>query len=242
MRKPILALFVLILSIFPAFSQAELKAAVGLALPPYIIQETGKGLEADIVRQALELAGYKMKLDFVPFARITVSMANKSADLALTINEGSGLTGVFYSDSHITYQNVAVSLKSKGAKIAKPADLASYSVVAFQQAPDYLGTEFAAMAKANSRYSEVADQLAQVKLLFAGRADVIIMDVNIFKYFRSKTTDIDTGAEVQVSEIFPPTAYKVAFASKEIRDKFNVALKKLRDNGSYAAIFKSYIK
>lgn len=232
----------LLLALAPVGAQTELKAAVGLALPPYVIQETGKGLEVDIVRQALELAGYKMRLDYVPFARLAVSMANKSSDLALTINESSGVKNVSYSDSHITYQNVAVSLKSKNLKIAAPGDLKAYSVVAFQQAPDYLGPDFAAMAKTNPKYSEIADQLSQVKLLFSGRAEVLVMDVNIFKYFRQQITDLDTRAEVAIHEIFPPTAYKVAFASKEIADKFNVALRRLRDNGSYAAIFKSYIK
>jgi polar amino acid transport system substrate-binding protein len=222
-------------------AQTQIKAVVGMSLPPYIIQGTDNGVDADIVRAALAAENYTLKLEYVPFARVAVSMANKTADAAFPINESSGVTGVYYSDSHISYQNVAVALKSKGLKIASATDLSGLRVVAFGEAPNYLGPEFAAMAKANKKYSEIADQQSQVKMLFKDRADVLIMDINIFKYFRQNIKDMDVSQDVAFYEIFPPTAYKVAFTSKDVCDKFNAGLKALKASGKYAQIFKTYI-
>ncbi|MGO9309489.1 MAG: substrate-binding periplasmic protein [Spirochaetia bacterium] len=244
MRNRFHVLCVLFLAVvaMTAGAQTELKAAVGLSLPPYIIQGPDNGVDADIVRQALLASNYTLKLQYVPFARVAVSMANKSADCAFPINEASGVTGVFYSDSHINYQNVVVALKSRALKISSPADLKSLRVVAFGDAPNYLGLEFAAMAKANKSYSELADQQSQVKMLFKDRADALVMDINIFKYFRQNIKDMDVSQDVVFYQIFPPTAYKVAFTSKDVCEKFNAGLKAIKASGKYAEIFKTYIK
>ncbi len=223
-------------------AQTQLTAAVGLALPPYVLKDTNNGLEVDIVRQALQESGYTLKLDFVPFARVPISLKDKSADCALTINEASGVTGVFYSQSHITYQNVAVALKSRGLKIAKVEDLKPLRIVAFQDATNYLGNDFRAMAKSNTGYSELANQEAQVKMLFMDRADAVVMDINIFKYFRQAIKDVPVNAEVTIYPIFPPTNYKVAFINKDVCQKFNEGFNKLKASGKYDAIFKNYIK
>jgi polar amino acid transport system substrate-binding protein len=227
-----------------ASAQTRLTAAVGMALSPYVLKDATSGLEIDIVRQALQNENYTLKFDLVPLARVPMALKDKSVDCALTLTEASGLTGVFYSQSHITYQNVAVSLKSKGLKIASIADLTPLRVVCFQNGPQYLGKDFAAMVKAKNGkgYSEIADQESQVKLLFLNRADVVVMDVNIFKYFRQAIKDTDVSAEVTYATIFPPTHMKVAFTSEEVRDKFNEGLAKLKSSGKYASIVKTYIK
>ncbi len=225
-----------------AGAQTTLKAAVGLSLPPYIIQGSDTGVDADTVRQALKSAGFDLKLVYVPFARVSVSMANKSVDCAFPINEGSGVKGVFYSDSYVSYQNVVVALKSRALKIASVADLKALRVVAFGDAANYLGADFAAMSKANKNYSEIADQESQVKMLFKERADVLVTDINIFKYFRQNIKDMNVDAELVIYPLFAPTAYKVAFTNKDVCDKFNAGLKAIKASGKYDAIFKSYIK
>jgi len=220
----------------------ELKVAVGLALPPYIIQDTGVGIEVDIVRQALAEAGYTVKLIFVPMARIKVALSDGTADAALTITEASGVTSAFYSDSHVTYKNVVITLKSRALKVTGVADLAKLDLVAFQDALLYLGSDYAAMAKGNAKYSEIADQQSQVKMLFAARADAIVMDVNIYKYFRKMIKDIDVSQDVVIHEIFAPSNYKVGFKEKAVCDLFNAGLKKLKSSGKYDTIISAYIK
>ncbi len=243
MRKRYLILCALLLTAvtMAVSAQTQIKAVVGLSLPPYIMQGADNGVDADIVRQALQVENYTLKLEYVPFARVSVSMATKTADAAFPINEASGVTGVYYSDSHISYQNVVVGLKSRGLKVASVADLKNLRVVAFGEARNYLGPDFAAMAKGNKNYYEIADQESQVKMLFKDRADVVVMDINIFKYFRQNIKDMDVSQEVTYYKIFPPTAYKVAFTSKQVCEKFNAGLKALRASGKYDLIFKTYI-
>ena len=225
-------------------AQTTLTAAVGLALSPYVMKDGKSGLEVDIVRRALRLANYNLDVQMVPLARVPVALLEKSVDCALTINESLGVQGLYFSQSHVTYQNVAIALKSRCLKISTIKALMPFRVVAFQNAGLYLGKDFAELIKAKSgkSYSELADQTSQVKLLFVDHADVLVMDINIFKFFRQNIKDVDVSAEVEFFPIFPPTHYQVAFANQTVRDKFNEGLAKLKASGEYDSIIKSYIK
>ncbi|MCG8612635.1 MAG: transporter substrate-binding domain-containing protein [Pseudomonadales bacterium] len=219
----------------------NLKVAVGLALPPYVLADDNTGIELDIVREALALKGHTITPVYLPFARVALSLQDKSADAALTVNENSGLPDVHFSNVHVTYQNVAVSLSKQKLQINTVKDLTPLSVIAFQDATKYLGSDFATMALQNKRYSERAKQSQQITQLFAGRVDTVVMDINIFKYFRKNEKKVDTSAPTTVHEIFPASLYKVGFLDKAIRDEFNQALEELRQSGKYDAIIKKYI-
>jgi polar amino acid transport system substrate-binding protein len=232
-----------LLGIFPAPAQKQVTALAGLALTPYIIQDRDCGIEVDILRQALALSGYTVKLEYVPFARVPVSIRNREADCALTINEASGIPGVFYSRSHVRYQNVAIALRSSHLRIASMMDLKRYKVIAFQEATSYLGPAFREVATADGTgYSEMANQDTQVKMLFSGRTDVVVMDINIFKYIRQAIRDVDVSPDVDIFPVFKPTRYKIGFIDPALCDRFNEGLARLRASGKYNLILKHYIK
>ncbi len=86
--------------------------ACGLALPPSVIKESVSGMELEIVQESLKLEGHELQVKFLPFKRVVSSVAKGQLDAALTITEASGNKTLFYSNTHITYQNVAISLKS----------------------------------------------------------------------------------------------------------------------------------
>ncbi|MDZ7699703.1 MAG: transporter substrate-binding domain-containing protein [Deltaproteobacteria bacterium] len=218
----------------------ELTLAVGLALPPYNIEETDSGLELDIVREALSMKGYTVKTRFVPFARVKRELVEERVDGALTITPASGIVA-FYSDEHIVCENVVLSLKSQGFDIKKIEDLAGKRVVAFQDATRYLGDTFERMAKDNPNYREIADQMLQINLLFSGRTDAIVLDKNIFNYHRKHNDRVDTTQPVNIWHIFEPSPFRVAFIDKEVRDDFNEGLKKLRESGRYQKIMEKYV-
>ena len=98
----------------------------------------------------------------------------------------------------------------------------------------------------NAQYREVADQIVQLVLLFKERTDVIVMDLNIFNYFRKQAqtlqrlTDAELNEPVTVHQIFPPTAYRFAFRTERQRDDFNAGLAAIQANGVYAQLFKKY--
>jgi len=195
----------------------------------------------EIVRGALKLKGYTLDPIYVPFGERVKAYEEQKLDGIMTIDERSGVQA-FYSDVVTTYQNVAISLKSKNLPIARLSDLRGKHLIAFQDATIYLGEEFTAAAKA-SQYEEVATQADQVLALYAGRADVIVLDKNIFLYYRDKVAkQIDVTQPIVMHDLFPQNDYKAAFAAKDVRDDFNEGLKRLRESGECERIIKRYIR
>jgi len=121
--------------------------------------------------------------------------------------------------------------------------LADKTIVGFQNATLYLGPEFKAMAEHNSGYREKYNQKTQTTDLYKKRVQVIVMDVNIFKYFRKRGAGFSTATQpIVYHELFPQTNYKVAFRDKEIRDDFNEGLKGIRENSVYDQVIKNYTR
>ena len=220
----------------------EIKVAVGMSLPPYTIQEKNSGKELDIVMQALTRAGYTMKPVYLPFGRISAAIHRGEVDAAMTVNEGMGIQDIFFSENHINYHNVAVTLSKYHFKIDRVEDMASYSVVAFQNAKAYLGDAFKNMADHNAYYNEYAQQVQQNIMLYAERVQVVISDRHIFDYYNkeAKQRGANIDQNVTYHEIFPEIPYKVGFRQQVHRDAFNVALAQMRRDGSYSAIMKKY--
>jgi len=238
----VLVLFCLLVAL-PAAAQ-ELQASIGLSLPPYIIADENKGMEYDVVKEAMDKAGYTLVPKYVPFARVRKSLEDKSVDAALTVTPAMGIEGVCYTKSAITYQNVAVTLEDAGIAIDSVQDLGQYSMIGFQGATDILGAEFKAQAEKSPSYSELPDQEKQVQMLFLGRTQVFVGDINIFKYFRQALVDAgkDVGAKVVIHEIFEPTPYSVGFVDETICKKVDAALGEMRESGRYKEILNAYVK
>ncbi len=224
----------------------ELTFAVGLALAPYNIpkQSSGPkqkcGIETDIVREALEMKGYRIKTKYVPFARRIREVLGGEVDGVLTVNENSGID-VFLSDEHIVCENVAISLKKNKFNIQKIIDLKDKSILTFQDAGKYLGKDFAAAAAASPDYREISKQQLQINLLYGDRVDVIVLDKNIFYYHRKQNTMVDTTQPIDMWYIFPMVSFRVGFVDKKVRDDFNEGLKQLRESGRYDDIINQYI-
>ena len=219
----------------------KISVVIGLALPPYVIAERDTGMELEIVREALALEGHTLVPSYVPFSRVLTMLQQGQADAAMTVNEDSGIAGVFYSDSHISYRNIAVSLAARNYPVTSVEDLGHYSVLAFQNARRYLGAEFAVMAANSERYQEVARQAKQITMLYAGRIDLIVLDENIFEYYRQLELRVPTDAGVRRHTLFEPVHYKVAFARESWRQDFNRGLTKLRNSGRYQQIISRFV-
>ncbi len=221
-------------------SAEELKIAVGSSIPPYIIQSENRGIEYDILKETLELAGYRMKARYVPLARTLAEFRSGRMDGIMS----TGLDDLpgCYTNSHITYRNYAITLKSNNLKIKSIDGLKGKRVIAFQNASNYLGPNFKDLTKDNGLYREIGDQNTQSKMLFTKRADVIIADKYIFQWF-SRNFAKNNGTEnpvVTYHELFPPSHFRSVFAKQEICDKFNIALKTIKESGRYNEIVRSY--
>ncbi|MBU1343106.1 MAG: transporter substrate-binding domain-containing protein [Proteobacteria bacterium] len=237
MKRLFLVFFILTMTV-PAIAK-DITLIAGLSLPPYIIQESDKGMEHDVIKEALATKGHTLKLKYVPFARVVADY--DKYDGAITINESSGIIGN-YSDVVMVYRNFAISLKDNEIKINSVEDLKDKTIVAFQNATKYLGPRYAKIVEENPKYSEQAKQVLQVKMLYSGRATAIISDINIFNFYKKMVKDMDTSATIVLHKIFKGTSYKVLFNDAAIRDDFNAGLSQLKTSGRYEQIIRSYIQ
>ncbi|HLO77963.1 MAG TPA: transporter substrate-binding domain-containing protein [Magnetospirillum sp.] len=220
----------------------EVVMAVGRSLPPYIIVDEWRGLEYDVVREALAIEGHTVKPRFMAFARVVKELEAGMVDAAMTMRPDSGVP-VHYSDSHVTYRNIVITLARRNLTINRVEDLAGKSVLAFQNATLYLGPAFKSVADANPRYREEARQAAQPLQLFLDRVDAVVSDRFIFGWFANDAevkAKVDTTQALRFHPIFPPTQYHVAFRDSALRDSFNRGLKKLRESGAYDRIVARY--
>lgn len=242
-RYPLLAVIALL---YPQLIQAaELKIGVSLSIPPYVIQESDSGLELDLLYQALAVKGHTANIEYLPLARTFHELREGKLDGIINVKEGM-IENVFYSNVAIRYQNCAISLEKNNFSINSIKDLTDKKVVSFQRAASFLGDEFAQMTKANPSYQEQARQIQQVYMLMKHRADVVVMDKNIFTYYlrqafiEGKLTEVESKQVAVCHRIFPPTEYKFAFLSEQIRDDFNLGLKQITEDGTLIALQEKY--
>lgn len=229
----------------------ELRVGIGFALPPYVISNEDKGLEVDIIRESLAKAGHTARFFYLPNLRLPVEFSQGRLDcvvanVAYDIEKDSGRKG-YPSLPTIAFQNYAISLEGNDAGVASVAELRNKHVLAFNNAAKYLGAEFANMAHINPRYTELADQSLQVRMLYSERVEVVISDKRIFQWWRNKLLKSAVVDERMLSRnlvfspIFPPAPRWVTFATAADRDAFNKGLAELRASGRFDAIVEAYV-
>lgn len=228
--------------VVPAAMAADVQIVFGESLAPFADEKTGRGVEIDIVREALKAVGHTMHPRYVPQARVPLTLAQGQVDGAATLTPESGVSAA-YSDVYIHYRDIVVTPQARLTAPQDVAQLAGLRVVGFQNAAQYLGPAFAAMAKSNPRYSEESNQLSQVRMLFAGQADAIVIEQRIFAYQQARLVGSkfrERPVPVNISEPFAAIPYRVAFRATTLRDEFNVGLQRIRINGVLAAIEARY--
>lgn len=245
MRAKVLFLSTLVLATVLAPLAADEITFAFRPVPPYVmVDSAGKysGIEYDLIVAALAAKGHTVKPQTMPQARLVDTFKAGGVQAAAPVLPSTASGGTL-SDSYITYNNVAMALKSSGLSIGSLADLKGLSIVAFQTANKALGPDFAAVVQGNPKYVEEAAQVTQIRLLVGKRVDVVIGESRILNYFlRSPDTGVDPGTAVVEFKIFPPTAYRVAFANAKYAADFNAGLAAIKANGTYDAIIAKYMK
>lgn len=229
----------------------ELRVGVGFALPPYVIESEGRGLEIDVIRESLARAGHEVTFVYLPNLRLPIEYAQGNVDCVVAnadydLVKDSGRKG-FSSNNTIAYQNAAISVESCSCNIRSIADLSRYRVLGFNNATKYLGARYVDAVSRNQQYSELADQALQVRMLLTGRVDVVVSDVRIFKWWfkqlkkHALPVNIDVEQRLVYHEVFPPAYRNVTFVKKADRDDFNRGLEELRATGRLDAIIEEYV-
>ena len=240
-KKPALAMLLFIV-ILPAFS---LDIKMGLReVPPYVVvnPRTGSlsGLEYEILQAALAASGHHLVPIVMPLARLVQTFQDGGVQAAAPIIAAHQSGGIL-SRPYLEYRNVAMALASSGLKIKKIADLANYSLAAFQTASKVLGPEFALTISQAKLYTEEAQQVNQIRLLFSTRIQVVIGESKILKsLIQNPATGVDAKLPTVEYSLFPSTYYSAAFHDTRLAKEFDEGLATIRANGLYAKILAKY--
>ncbi|MCP4347857.1 MAG: ABC transporter substrate-binding protein [Desulfobacterales bacterium] len=208
----------------------------------YDLKNKQLGIQIDVVTAALEGSEYTFKPYYAPNKRIIKNVRNKVIDAGEMA--GPRYPDIFYSGTIIEFKNYAVTRKSENLQINSIEDLRNLKILAWQGAKDDLGGAFAAVVKGNPSYYENPSLKNQCAMFFAKRAQVIIIDKNIFLWWKKELSSTsDTTGELAFHPIFPGTnKYTMGFSSKKARDIFDKGLQRIKDNGTYDQIFKNYLE
>lgn len=230
-------------SLIPATGLAggTVKLITSASIPPYVIVDKDRGIVTDLMREAFVTEGDALQLVYATNRRAEEELLNRHVDGLYNIPCAAGGTW-FYSQPLVEYQNVVVTLESAHLEINNLRDLADTQLVAFQNAPLFLGPDFGAMARTNPNYQEVSHQALQVEMLFGGHAQAIVLDRRIFMYyFRRSATAQKSADHYVIHSLFPLMTRCAAFNDKDLRDALNRGLRKLRENGDYQRIVARYV-
>ncbi|MFC4161289.1 substrate-binding periplasmic protein [Chitinimonas lacunae] len=212
-----------------------LRLVIGETKPPYVLAAERRGIEYDLLTAALDSAGYRPLVSFAPNKQAQLQLAAGQADAVISNSGG------FLSDPYIAYKNAAISLCRNKLRIHKVPELDRYRVASFHNAQRYLGPEFAAMAARNPDYIERSPQIILNRLLYSGRVDVAISDINIFQHFTAQLDPrLDTRQPLCFHSLFPPTLYRLAFRDQTARDRFNRALRQILRGDFYETLAQRY--
>jgi polar amino acid transport system substrate-binding protein len=219
-----------------------LTIAVPNAIPPYAIRELDRGLEIDIVRGVLSQQGYQISLKYVPLGRLNHVLKGREVDGAMTVKEELITASPIYFSRrpHVYYHNVAISLAERQLSIQNLDSLSHYSIAVFQTPDQFIGRAWTRMVENNSQpIFELSSQKSQVRMLFAGRVDSLVMDINIFTYYREELEDFQDTA-VAIHEVLPKNYVKVAFLEEAVAKDFDRALTPFLNSYAYQAILNKY--
>lgn len=243
MGKKLLLLLISVLFSLSLYSY-EVTMGVSFAIPPFVISESNRGVEIEIIMEVFRAIDVDVNIYYLPLARTFFEFEKGSIDGIINVRDDT-VDNAYLTDRVITFNNTVISLKKNGHPEKFSIDyLLDKSIVAFQRAPDLLKQGLERIAVENDEYSETSTQLTQILRLFMERsAEFIILEENIFHYYREEARETIGNAvdqEVTIHRVFKPIDYKFAFNSEYIRDDFNRGLDIIRSNGVYDRIFQKY--
>ncbi|MFT8210317.1 MAG: glutamine ABC transporter substrate-binding protein GlnH [Symbiopectobacterium sp.] len=236
--KASLAALALTMSVSSYAADKPLIVATDTAFVPFEFKQGDKYVGFDI--DLWDAIAKELKLEYtlkpMDFAGIIPALQTRNVDLALagiTITE-ERKRAVDFSDGYYN-SGLLVMVKADNNSIQGEQDLAG-KVVAVKS-----GTGSVDYAKANIKTKELR-QFPNIDNAYmelgVGRADAVLHDTPNILYF-IKTAG--SGQFKAVGDSIKAQQYGVTFPKgSELREKVNVTLQTLRDNGTYAEIYKKW--
>ena len=225
----------------------HIEMLAGLSKPPFVIANEDKGMQIEIIEAAFSKNDMFVRFTYLPLSRHLDVFHSRGFDGIITLSEHEKQRGICLSKPYIIYQNVAVTLADSALNISTIDDLAKLKVAAFQDATRFIGEEYSTTFKNLNSYTELADQKSQIALLFSGRVDAVVMDINIFKHLlankrHENSSNKTLNKKYKIHFLFKPRVYTAGFKNKELCQQFDQGINEIVADGSYQKIIDSYLE
>lgn len=241
LRRLVILMLIIIFTPVPASAKG---LSVGLGnFKPYFIREQNSGLFTEIIKETFSLMPqYKIIFKWDrPLKRLAYELDNGKLDAAALIISKSDNT--YLSEPIFRFTDVAVTLKSRKLVISSISDLKDKSVVTYYGAKIFLGEEFAIMAQTHPKYVELPVPMSQAKMVAEGRYEVSVGDIYVFLQSIKEWKDGKFKPEqFDFHRLFPDKYTYMGFREKKVCDEFNQALKRIKENGKYEALYQKYLQ
>lgn len=251
MNKILLALATTILFLAPnlfaenAANKKNLSIVFGVYRPPYIFENKNKGLDYDLAVTILEKRGFKITAFHSPNERALQEIALGKVDGAIGVAAKTESPSLCYTNPILYYDNVVITKAKNKIKIGGVSDLKNQPFLAFSKATRYLGNEYAELVHTLKKDTDTSNQMVQNRLFWSDKVPVIILDLNVFKYYQnSLKNSLNTKDEVVVHRIFEMKSNSrvAVFKDKKVCEEFNTGLNEIKASGEYQKLLDKYLK
>jgi len=213
------------------------------AVQPFALPESKSGLQAEVIRAAFATQSIPTEFVFLPGARSWLEYQANRVDVITNAKPDSNLNIVLTHWPVLTFQNKAITLKSKKIKLDSINDLGKWRVIAFQNASKFLGPDYAEMVKHNRNYHEQSTMPSF--MLQYDSADVIVSQADIFRFNLIENAKrlqfTPTFDQFEYHDIFGSgNDYWLGFRSEILRDQFERGIELIYLSGEFDKILDQY--
>ncbi|PIK15585.1 transporter substrate-binding domain-containing protein [Halobacteriovorax sp. JY17] len=193
-------------------------------MEPWIRPSDHTGFIERMVVACLKTSGREIEFKNYPYFRRIKEFTKEKLDVVTDINEKlyheKRMQG-FYTGRIYSYKNKFFSLKKNNFKIEKISDLKDYSIAAWKGSSTFLSGDYLLMSQNNKKYTEDFKLKKQIRLLYLGRVQFLMMDEQIFKFYRDQLIEekvISSKELVSTYDFLEPIPTGFLFQTKKMRD------------------------
>jgi polar amino acid transport system substrate-binding protein len=217
----------------------ELHMATNAFFEPYEYYQEKEivGIDAEVAKALCDKMGYSLVIDDMEFDSIIASVQTGKADFGM-----AGMTvtderkeAVDFTDSYTTA--IQVIIVKEGSTKVKGADDLKKAKIGVQRGTtgDIYVSDFEEEGATIERFSKGSDA---VLALSSGKVDAVVID----NQPANKFVEANKGLKI-LDEPFENEDYAICLKKgSDLTEKFNKALKELKDDGTIDKIIKKYIK